>query len=564
MKMDAIGQTGDRLGLFLLRAFDKGCHFITAGKVESTNELTIDGMGDDHIDNSAALINDGVQFRLHPGRFMAAGDLTDNALEFTRDQVSVWRRHDLFPCGTQEGDVTNDDLPAHREFFRQAGGAHGLLCRAQPRQDRLTAFFCVHTLHLFHTAIIAAHPCRRKGRKSPANVACGHRWRYNEWVYDPLRKELSMKTLLRFLKQETVLCVAFVLALLSMIVVHPDAHYLSYPDYRTLALLFSLMIIVSGLQHLGAFDILGHTLIRKAASLRMLDAVMILLCFFSSMVITNDVALITFVPFTLLIFRMIDREARVLKLIVLETIAANLGSMATPIGNPQNLYLYSISGMSFADFAWAIWPYTALALVLLIASVRTVREEYLARRLPLMDETTALRVLLWRMTPYLVLLALCLLVVFRLLPYGPVLVIVALAVFFLDRGLYRQVDYGLLATFLCFFIFVGNVKRIPAVSALLVTLMNGRELASGILASQIISNVPAAILLSGFTQDFQTLLTAVNLGGLGTLIASLASLISFKFYSKAYPEQKGAFLKVFTFWNLSFLAALLLLAMVLP
>ena len=190
-----------------------------------------------------------------------------------------------------------------------------------------------------------------------------------------------MKKLLQFLRQETVLSVAFVLALISSFIVHPDSAWLAYPDYRTLALLFCLMIIVAGLQHLGVFALLGQTLIKKAHSLRMLYAIMILLCFFSSMIITNDVSLITFVPFTILVFRMVEREDRVLKLIVLETIAANLGSMATPIGNPQNLYLYSISEMPFRDFAWAVWPYTALALVLLILSIRSVREAPLAHRL---------------------------------------------------------------------------------------------------------------------------------------------------------------------------------------
>ena len=167
------------------------------------------------------------------------------------------------------------------------------------------------------------------------------------------------------------------------------------------------------------------------------------------------------------------------------------------------------------------------------------------------------------MLPFLALLALCLLVVFRVLPYGPVLLIVVAVIFVVDRSLFRQVDYSLLATFLCFFVFIGNVGRIPAVSTLLVTLMNGRELGLGILTSQVISNVPAAILLSGFTSDLTTLCTAVNLGGLGTLIASLASLISFKFFSKNYPQQKAAFLRVFTLWNLGFLIILTFLAMLL-
>ena len=375
-----------------------------------------------------------------------------------------------------------------------------------------------------------------------------------------------MKKILRFLRQETVLTVSLVLALLSSCVVPPDRHYLTYPDYRTLALLFSLMLIVAGLQHLGIFSLLGQALIKKAHSLRMLYAIMILLCFFSSMIITNDVALITFVPFTILVFRMIDREDRVLKLIVLETIAANLGSMATPIGNPQNLYLYSVSEMAFSDFARAVWPYTLLALVLLAASVRTVREAPLSHRL--VSDTprpeTAVRKHLSRdVAPYLVLLTLSLLVVFRVLPYGPVLLVVAAVIFFIRRSLFHEVDYALLATFLCFFVFIGNVKRIPAISTLLVTLMDGRELGLGILASQVISNVPAAILLSGFTDELTTLCTAVNLGGLGTLIASLASLISFKFFCRNYPHQKAHYLRVFTLWNLGFLVLLTLLAVLL-
>ena len=159
--------------------------------------------------------------------------------------------------------------------------------------------------------------------------------------------------------------------------------------------------------------------------------------------------------------------------------------------------------------------------------------------------------------PLLILLILCLLVVFRILPYQPVLICVILVILVINRKLYLSVDYFLLLTFLCFFVFIGNMKRIPQVSELLVSVVQGRELLIGILTSQIISNVPAAILLSGFSSDFSALLTGVNLGGLGTLIASLASLISFKFFVKEYPDQKGTFMKVFTIWNLLFLLALI-------
>lgn len=370
-----------------------------------------------------------------------------------------------------------------------------------------------------------------------------------------------MKLFKLFLKKETVLCISFLLAVLSAFVIKPDILYLTYPDYRTIALLFCLMIIVAGFQSLGIFSMLGHFLITRAGSVRGLSVVMVLLCFFSSMVITNDVTLITFVPFTILVLRMSGRVERILKLIVLETIAANLGSMATPIGNPQNLYLYSISDLTAGEFMQAVIPYAGLSFVLLVVVVFVGKDE------PLLDVSVkdeqekragrkAGRVL-GHAVPLLILLILCLLVVFRILPYQPVLICVILVILVINRKLYLSVDYFLLLTFLCFFVFIGNMKRIPQVSELLVSVVQGRELLTGILTSQIISNVPAAILLSGFSSDFSALLTGVNLGGLGTLIASLASLISFKFFVKEYPHQKGTFMKVFTIWNLLFLLALI-------
>ena len=369
-----------------------------------------------------------------------------------------------------------------------------------------------------------------------------------------------MKLLKLIFKNETVFCISFLLAILSAFAVKPDKMYLAYPDYRTIALLFCLMIIVAGFQSLGIFSMLGHFLITRAGSVRGLSVVMILLCFFCSMVITNDVTLITFVPFTILVLRMSGRVERILKLVVLETIAANLGSMATPIGNPQNLYLYSVSDLTAGEFMRAVLPYAGLSLILLVIVVFVGRDE------PLLDvsvnedtekstEKKAGRVF-GQAVPLLLLLLLCLLVVFRILPYQPVLICVILVILVINRKLYWSVDYFLLLTFLCFFIFIGNMKRIPGISEFLVSVVQGRELLTGILTSQIISNVPAAILLSGFSSDFSALLTGVNLGGLGTLIASLASLISFKFFAKEYPDKKGTFLKVFTIWNLLFLLVL--------
>ena len=368
--------------------------------------------------------------------------------------------------------------------------------------------------------------------------------------------EFDMKLLKMIFKNETVFCISFLLAVLSAFVVHPDRMYLSYPDYRTIALLFCLMIIVGGFQSLGIFGMLGQFLLRGAGSVRGLSAVMVMLCFFSSMVITNDVALITFVPFTLIVFRMSGRVERVLKLVVLETIAANLGSMATPIGNPQNLYLYSIADFTAGEFVRAVLPYAGLAFVMLMTAVLIERDE------PLLDvdvreENEAQKRQIFReMLPFLILLVLCLLVVFRVLPYQPVLICVMCVVLVVNRKLYLSVDYFLLLTFLCFFIFIGNMKRIPEISSFLISVVEGRELLMGIFTSQIISNVPAAILLSGFSSDLSALLTGVNVGGLGTLIASLASRISFKFFAKEYPDKKGAYMLRFTIWNGIFLAVL--------
>lgn len=372
-----------------------------------------------------------------------------------------------------------------------------------------------------------------------------------------------MKLLKMIFKNETVFCISFLLAVLSAFAVHPDRMYLSYPDYRTIALLFCLMIIVGGFQSLGIFSMLGHFLLRGAGSIRGLSAILVMLCFFSSMVITNDVALITFVPFTLIVFRMSGRVESVLKLVVLETIAANLGSMATPIGNPQNLYLYSIADFSAGEFLQAVLPYAGLALVMLMAAVLIQRDE------PLLDvaggeENEVQKGKVFRkMIPFLLLLLLCLLVVFRILPYQPVLICVICVVLVVNRKLYLSVDYFLLLTFLCFFIFIGNMKRIPEISGFLVSVVDGKELLMGILTSQIISNVPAAILLSGFSSDLSALLTGVNVGGLGTLIASLASLISFKFFAKEYPDKKGVYMVRFTIWNGIFLAVLIAEALLL-
>ena len=360
----------------------------------------------------------------------------------------------------------------------------------------------------------------------------------------------------RMIKQETVLCVAAVLAVLSMAAVPPSAEYLTYPDYKTLALLFCLMSVVAGLQSIGLFDRLGHLLLQKAGDLRRLGLLLTFVCFFSSMLITNDVALLTFVPFTILVYRMVGKEERLMKIVTLETIAANLGSMATPVGNPQNIYLYSISGISLSRFFAAVLPYAGIAMLLLLAAVWSEKAEPLSECLENTEEEDNSEISKKKLAAYLVLFGLCLLVVAHVLPWPAALAAVLLWMAAADRELFQKPDYFLLLTFVCFFVFIGNMKRMEALRLFLEQLIEGHELLTGIAASQVISNVPAAILLSGFTDQYQTLLTAVDLGGLGTLIASLASLISFKAYAKEYPEKKGRYLFCFALWNVGFLAVL--------
>ena len=339
-----------------------------------------------------------------------------------------------------------------------------------------------------------------------------------------------------FIKKEPVLSAAAALAAISMFFVPPSAKYFSYIDFRTLALLFSLMTVVAGLKEIGLFQFLGSSLLSGLKSTRQLILTLTALCFFSSMLITNDVALITFVPFAILILNMAGLTALMIPVIVLQTIAANLGSMATPIGNPQNLYLYSSYSL------------------LLVIAILFIKNQPLSVKPSFLEEASRPE-----MSPlifYLILFLVCLGCVMRIYPWPVMLIVILLAVLFKDRTLFQRVDYFLLLTFVCFFVFIGNMERLPAVSSLLTKLIAGREFAAGVLLSQCISNVPAAILLSGFTDAVRPLLYGVNIGGLGTLIASLASVISYRAYAEVPEAKSGTYMVVFTAYNLVFLAVL--------
>ena len=309
---------------------------------------------------------------------------------------------------------------------------------------------------------------------------------------------------------------------------------------------------MSGFQRCGAFQWLTAQLLRLCRSGQMLGLLLVLLPFFSSMLITNDVALLTFAPFTLLLLRQVGWEHRAIPLLVLQTTAANLGSMATPVGNPQNLYFYAAYELSAVDFFSAMLPLTMVSLAGLTAAALPV----LPKALPELEQADAPA--LGRPLPvYAVLFVLCLLTVFRVLPYDLLTLIVVLTVATLDRDLLHHLDYGLLATFVCFFTVSGNLGRLEPVREALQQMLTASARLTAVGASQIISNVPAAVLLSGFTDQWRLLLEGVNIGGLGTPIASLASLITLKQYLAWPGARPGRYLVVFSLANVAGLVLLL-------
>ena len=356
-----------------------------------------------------------------------------------------------------------------------------------------------------------------------------------------------------FLRHDPVLAAAIILAVGSAFVVPPSPAYLGYIDFHVLALLFALMLVVAGLQKSGAFTLLTDKLLQRVRSTRSLAAVLVGVCFFTSMLITNDVALITFVPLSIMLLGQKENEKLLMLVVVLQTIAANLGSGLTPLGNPQNLYLYSLSGMSLGEFLSVMLLPTLISAVLLTVAVALIRPREVMR-----SSAQEMKVTGKQLAPWLLLFGVCMATVLHVMHYVYMLAIVTVAVILLDKSLLRKADYGLLLTFIGFFVFIGNVKNIPAVSDMLSSLVAGRELGVGVLLSQVISNVPAAMLLSGFTKNYAALLVGVNLGGLGTLIASMASMISYKIYAAAPGAKAGKYFALFTGLNVLFLAILLI------
>lgn len=367
---------------------------------------------------------------------------------------------------------------------------------------------------------------------------------------------MMIKKIKEFFAKETVLCIAAVCAIATMFIIPPDREYLHYIDFRVLCLLLCLMAVVAGLKTIGVFHWLTYQLLHRIQSGRILSVTLVLLPFFCSMFVTNDVALIIFIPFTLMLLDQLGCRGSIIPVTVFQTIAANLGSMATPVGNPQNLYLYAFYNMSIGDFFSVTLPLTALSLIALsVAAIPLLPKQLPDRTIESADIRSVNQLLI-----YLSLFALCLLTVFRIIPYLLTTVITVAVLFVLDRKLLKEIDYMLLLTFVCFFTVSENLGRVDAIRAFLQQLLQKNTLLTSVATSQVISNVPAAIILSGFSDQWKQMLAGVNIGGLGTPIASLASLITIKYYMRWPGAKIMRFLGYFTAVNVIALVILLLFA----
>ena len=360
--------------------------------------------------------------------------------------------------------------------------------------------------------------------------------------------------LVQFMKNQFVLTIATIAMLITCIFVPIDAAYLDYFNFRTLATLFCTLVVVAAFSHIHVFEIISKNIVIKLCNLRNATLGLVFITFFGSMLLANDMALLTFLPLGFFVLNRTDNKQAMAFTFIMQNIAANLGGMVTPFGNPQNLYLYSYFGIGTMEFVKIMLPSFLAATVLIVVCCLFVKP------IPLMLKNDEDYVLDKKRTLiYSVLFVTSILIVFRIVPYIWGTVAITIALLFLDKDSIKEVNYPLLATFCVFFVFSGNMARIPAVSEFFEYLLPKNTLLFGILSCQFISNVPSAVLLSHFTGDYTSLLPAVNIGGCGTLIASLASLITFSEFKKHYPEKVKGYVVKFSVINFSFVIALYVL-----
>ena len=356
---------------------------------------------------------------------------------------------------------------------------------------------------------------------------------------------------LAFVRKNTVMVIALVAAFVTSLIIPVDKEYISYFDFKTLTCLFCVLAVVCALKNIQFFYLLARRVVKSFKTVRMSILALVYITFIGSMLIANDMALLTFLPLGYIVLTSTGNQKYMAFTFVMQNIAANLGGMLTPFGNPQNLYLYTRFSIPTGEFMGIMAPSFLISIALLTACCLFVK----GTPMTISDEPIALNP--WKTALYLVLFVLSIVIVFRVIPYWIGLLVIPVVLFFTDRKALKMVDYPLLLTFVFFFIFAGNMARIESVRTILDTLMSRDTLLFSTISCQFISNVPSAILLSHFTQNYQELLIGVNIGGTGTLIASLASLITFREYVKNNPGKTKFYIGVYSAFNFAFLGILL-------
>lgn len=367
-----------------------------------------------------------------------------------------------------------------------------------------------------------------------------------------------MKTkIIDFAKSNAVMLIAAFAAAVTSCIIPPDELYLGYFDFKTLTCLFCVLAVVCALRNIRFFYTMAKAIVRKFKTAKLAVLALVYITFIGSMLIANDMALLTFLPLGYFVLRTTGKEKYMAFTYIMQNIAANLGGMLTPFGNPQNLYLYSKFNIPDGEFVTIMFPpfIVAIALITVLCLIFVKSE-------PLEIREEEVKLPAARVAIYLILFALSILIVFRTIPYVIGLIVIPTALLFLDRKALGKVDYGLLLTFVFFFIFSGNMARIEIVRTFFSGLLEKSTLLFSALSCQVISNVPSAILLSQFTENYRELLLGVNIGGVGTLIASLASLITFKAYTKDQPGNTLKYMLKFTALNMLFFVVLIAFCMI--
>lgn len=355
-----------------------------------------------------------------------------------------------------------------------------------------------------------------------------------------------------FIGKNTVMVIAFFAAVLTAFFVPPDGAYLGYFDFKTLTCLFCVLAVVFALRNVRFFYMLARNIVRLCKNTRISILALVYITFIGSMLIANDMALLTFLPLGTLVLTTTGKGKYMAFTFIMQNIAANLGGMLTPFGNPQNLYLYSKFQIPDLEFVQIMLLPFAISVVLITVCCLFVKAE------PLQIPHEQIHIPKGKTALYLGLFVLAIAIVFRSIPYWIGLIVIPAVLLFADRDALKKVDYPLLLTFVFFFIFSGNMARIEWVKELFSKLLEQNTLFFSVLSCQVISNVPSAILLSQFTDNYRQLLIGVNIGGVGTLISSLASLITYREYTKNNPGKSRHYIGLFTLFNFGFLLILLL------